>query len=74
MPYVAVAIIVTIVILAVEILLWRLFRARIEGLILPRSSDSSSLHFFSIARVGGCAFIHTVVLILFCNIVLFLFW
>jgi len=74
MPYVAVAIIVSIAILAVEILLWRLFRSRIEGLVLPRSSDSSSLHFFTIGRVGTCAFVHTMTLLIFCNVVLFFFW
>lgn len=74
MPYIVVAIGISVIILGIEWLLWRLFSQRIDGLVLPRSSDSSALHFFTMHRVAACAFIHTVVLLVFCNLVLFFLW
>lgn len=74
MSLLAIIIGLSIAIVAVEYLLWSIFRKRIEGLVLPRSSDSSALHFFSIGRVGFCALFHTIVLLVFCNAVLFFLW
>ncbi len=74
MPYIVVAIGISVIILGIEWMLWRLFRKHIEGLVLPRSSDSSALHFFTIHRMAVCAFLHTIVLLVFCNLVLFFLW
>ncbi len=74
MPYAVAAIGVSLVIVGVEALLWRLFLTRIEGLVLPRSTDSSALHFFTTARVASCALFHAIVLLVFCNSVLFFLW
>lgn len=69
-----IAIGVSMVIVCIELLLWRLFRTRIEGLILPRSADSSALQFFTMGRARLCALLHTIGLLVLCNGALFLFW
>lgn len=45
-----------------EILLWRLFRRRIDPVIFPSDSDASQLRFFHLGRVRFIALCHTIVL------------
>lgn len=44
--------------IGMEVLLWRMCRARLAGLLFPRSADFSSLHFFSLGRLRALALLH----------------
>lgn len=50
------------VLLGWEILLWRLFRRRIDPMIFPAESDASQLRFFDLGRMRFIAACHTVAL------------
>ncbi len=45
-----------------EILLWRLFRRRIDPMIFPPESDASALGFFHLGRLRLLALVHTAAL------------
>lgn len=69
-----VSIIFGLLILVTELILWKLFRSHIEGLVFPRDTDTSSLHFFTITRLRVCALAHTIFLMTMVLLALFFFW
>lgn len=45
-----------------EVLLWRLFRRRIDPMIFPPESDASQLRFFHLGRLRLLALVHAAAL------------
>jgi len=50
-------------IMFIEIIIWILFRRKIEGVCFPNETDHSHFGFFSIARLRIIAILHTIVLL-----------
>ncbi len=56
-------IIVGVTIAFVEVVLWMVFRHKIEGLCFPRELDQSIFRFFTLTRLRLIAILHTLFLI-----------
>lgn len=64
----------TLLILAAEVLLWRLFRHKFSGLLLPVEVDTSVFRISTPRFLGFFAFTHTLVLIIIVDLLLSFFW
>ncbi len=58
--------------LAGEMMLWSLFRRRIDGVVLPRRQDVSAMRFLTLRRLEVLAVVHTLCLFA-CLILAFVF-
>lgn len=63
-----------IAILAVEMLLWRLFWRKIYDMFFPPSMDTSSIHFFSLQWIRGIVIVHALMLMVSTLFPLWLLW
>ncbi len=52
-----------VLVLATELLLWRLFRRRVHGFIFPREIDISPFRFFTLLRLRICVLVHAAFLL-----------
>ena len=58
-----VCVIIGIGILLIEIVLWQVFRRKMEGIRFPNAADHSHFRFFSMTRMRLIAIFHTVFLL-----------
>ena len=63
-----------IAIIAAEMMMWRLFRIRIAGLLFPRDIDASLLQFFTLPRLRFAALFHTLFLLVAVVVLFWLTW
>lgn len=61
-------------IVAAEILLWTLFRAKAVPLSFPHEKDASSLRFFTFARLRFLAAAHTIFLLGIVTVIFLFAW
>lgn len=59
-------------IVAVELILWRIFRNKIAGVLFPHDADQSALPLFTMARLEACAVLHAIFLLVCVDISIFL--
>lgn len=55
-------IIVGMVIVTLELILWTIFRLKVDGLSFPRETDESLFRFFTVTRLRLVAILHTLFL------------
>jgi hypothetical protein len=63
-----------LVILLMEFMLWRMFRAKVSTVTFPHATDHSAFAFFSVGRLRFLAMVHAVVLIVCLAITYVLLW
>lgn len=56
--------VIAALLILIEWILWRLFKAKIGGMLFPHETDHSALSFFTIGRLRLCAIAHTIFLLL----------
>ena len=62
------------VITAIELMLWIVFYAKVQGLCFPRETDESLFRFFTVTRLRLIAILHTLFLIAVFMIASYFLW
>lgn len=57
------SIVVGIIILLIELVLWRVFVGKIEGICFPGEADHSHFRFFSLIRMRLMIILHTIMIL-----------
>ena len=50
-------------VIGLELLMWVMFRKKLEGLVFPHELDALSLHFFTITRMRVLVLLHSLLLL-----------
>lgn len=61
-------------IILIEWILWRLFRARSRSFEFPHATDASDLRIFSVRGLRICTFVHAAALMTIAGISFFYLW
>ncbi|MDO8649470.1 MAG: hypothetical protein Q7R81_06860 [Candidatus Peregrinibacteria bacterium] len=61
-------------VIAMELVLWKLFRRKIAGLLFPLEADQSFFRFFTLNRLRAIAVVHTIVLLVMLFLSLSFLW